>query len=471
MAINPLQPPINYAGMVPQINIGQQFAELGQVLVERQKRTQAEEVKATYKTDLQSVLDNPSMKAFNDFSLKYPQQREVIKDVASRFTQEQQDSEFDVGRDVAVSLENKNPDVALNILNQAIDARKNSNLPTTVYDQIKQILSNTDDPDRIKKAQAQTNFSLTLLNPEKFGKVVESLEKQKLAPSALRESIAKADEAVIKAANAVATAPDDIAKAKAQRLLEEEKAKQEAVKAKYAEREAIDAIIKRGADLGLTKAQTTKVVVETKNLNETGKMLKLDYEAALKGVPLPSKNTGTNVGNATEDERKAAGWLSQATNAYTNMLKAMYTKEGKRTGAEIVGTSELALGKFAQTPERQNFVQAASSLSEALLRAATGAGVNKDEALQKLEELTPTYFDTDENIKQKLAAIPVYLDSLKARAGRAAPSDFKIPTKEGVIETKPFSITVGSATYNFPTQAAADTFKNSDAYKKAAGIK
>jgi hypothetical protein len=182
MAINPLQPPINYAGMVPQINIGQQFAELGQVLAERQKRTQAEEMKAAYAADLQAVLNNPSMKAFNDFSLKYPQQREAVKDVASRFTQEQQDAEFNIGRDIAVSLENKNPDAALNILNQTIEARKNSNLPTTVYDQIQQILSNTDDPERIKKAQRQTNFSLTLLNPEKFGKVVESLEKQKLTP-------------------------------------------------------------------------------------------------------------------------------------------------------------------------------------------------------------------------------------------------------------------------------------------------
>jgi len=105
MAINPLQAPINYAGMVPQINIGQQFSELGQVLAERQKRTQAEEIKKTYAIDLQGVINDPSMKKFNDFSLKYPQQREAVKDVASRFTQEQQDSEFNVGRDVAVSLE------------------------------------------------------------------------------------------------------------------------------------------------------------------------------------------------------------------------------------------------------------------------------------------------------------------------------------------------------------------------------
>jgi len=38
MAINPLQPPINYAGILPQVNIAQQFSEFGQVLADRQKR-------------------------------------------------------------------------------------------------------------------------------------------------------------------------------------------------------------------------------------------------------------------------------------------------------------------------------------------------------------------------------------------------------------------------------------------------
>jgi len=180
MAINPLQPPVNYLGMIPQLDLAKQFEGFGEALAERQKRTQTEEVKAAYKTDLQEVLNNPSMKAFNDFSLKYPQQREAVKDVASRFTTEQQDAEFNIGRDVAISLENDKPEVALNIVNKAITARKGSNLSTAVYDQIQQILSNTEDPDRVKKAKRQTNFALTLLNPEKFGKVVESLEKQKL---------------------------------------------------------------------------------------------------------------------------------------------------------------------------------------------------------------------------------------------------------------------------------------------------
>jgi hypothetical protein len=42
--------------------------------------------------------------------------------------------------------------------------------------------------------------------------------------------------------------------------------------------------------------------------------------------------------------------------------------------------------------DRQKFMQGSSSLSEALLRAATGAGVNKDEAAQKIQELTPVFW-------------------------------------------------------------------------------
>ena len=180
MAINPLQPPINYQPQM--VDLAPAFEQFGQALTERKKRTETETVKAQYAADLKSVLDNPSMSEFNKFALKYPQQREVIKDVSTRFTQDQQDAEFNIGRDVAIALENDKPEVALEILGQTIEAREKAKLPIGVYGQVQQILSNTDDPDRLKKAKAQTNFALTLLNPEKFGKVVETLEKQKIKP-------------------------------------------------------------------------------------------------------------------------------------------------------------------------------------------------------------------------------------------------------------------------------------------------
>jgi hypothetical protein len=152
-----------------------------------------------------------------------------------------------------------------------------------------------------------------------------------------------------------------------------------------------------------------------------------EQEAERKAAETPA----SSALKASEDERKAAGWLSQADNAYKNMLKAMETKPG----SEQPGWREATLGavglegakKAVQTPERQKFVQASKSLSEALLRAATGAGVNESEAKQKIEELTPSFLDDKETKQQKLDSIPVYLESLKTRAGRAAPEGYQPP--------------------------------------------
>ena len=127
----------------------------------------------------------------------------------------------------------------------------------------------------------------------------------------------------------------------------------------------------------------------------------------------------------TEDQAKAMGWLAQATNAYQNMVQA----KTDLPGANNPGVNDI-LAKFPAGGEtlatalrsgpRQRYLQAASSLSEALLRAATGAGVNKDEAIQKIKEIVPQPFESEEVIKQKEASIPIYLESLKVRSGPGA---------------------------------------------------
>lgn len=126
----------------------------------------------------------------------------------------------------------------------------------------------------------------------------------------------------------------------------------------------------------------------------------------------------------TEDQGKATGWLSQATNAYDNMQNALKsTPSAAKPGINDAIAKVPGLGSAANAlrgADRQKYLQASSSLSEALLRAATGAGVNKDEALQKVQELTPQFGEGDDVIKQKMDAIPVYLESLKVRAGPGA---------------------------------------------------
>lgn len=131
--------------------------------------------------------------------------------------------------------------------------------------------------------------------------------------------------------------------------------------------------------------------------------------------------------NPTEDERKAAGWVAQAEFAMKNAEEAIAAEPG----AAAIGWGERAAGfvpgigedlaNVARSPARQRFVQASRSFAEAALRAATGAGVNIEEARQKVAELTPQIGDGKDAIAQKKEAWNVYLGSLKARAGRALP--------------------------------------------------
>jgi hypothetical protein len=117
----------------------------------------------------------------------------------------------------------------------------------------------------------------------------------------------------------------------------------------------------------------------------------------------------------------------QADNAFGNMKKALEADpSAARPGINdaIAAIPSFGLGEVIgnsmRSKERQMFMQGASSLSEALLRAATGAGVNKDEAVQKIKELTPVFGEAAATTKQKMDAIPLYIESLKVRAGPGA---------------------------------------------------
>jgi hypothetical protein len=360
-------------------------------------------------------------------------QAKSIRESFDMLSGERQNAALQQSGQVFSAFKAGKPDIAITLLDQQIAGKRNTGDEAGA-----KFLETWRDVAKENPKATEDYFGFTISQMPGGKDVISSAislsEEGRTAaqgPAELREKLAKASQEETKALVAVETATDDVSKAKAQRKYEEAKARNEEIKAKYAVKEAEDAIQKRLADLGLTKAQTNKYNVETRNLSTEGKLLKLDFDAAVKGLPLPSKNAGTTVATATEDERKAAGWLAQATNAYSNMLKAMYTSKGEATGAELPGFLE-ATGipgqRYSQSEERQRFNQAAGSLSEALLRAATGAGVNESEAKQKIEELTPTYLDKKENIEQKLAAIPMYLQSLQSRAGRAGPANYKIPT-------------------------------------------
>lgn len=464
--------PINYLSQVADpfaqalqgVKIGAGMADLEaqRALAARQAQQQqlAAQEQARFFTN-----PNPTMRdAARYASLLTPEQAKAFQPFMEGISKEQQQTSLKKAGQLLSALQ-LNPEIAVKRFQDEATAARNSGdeEDASFFERLAEA---TNDP---AKGGAQAAFKALVKSSayipgakeffENIDKGLGTARDEALAPSKLQEQQAKAAQEVVKAENAIATAEDDVAKAKASRYFEEAKAKKEEVDAKYAVQTKL-------ADLGFKQAQTNKFMVETRNLDTQGKMLSLDFQAALQGLPLPSKKTEGGGGAATEDERKAAGWLAQATNAYNNMLGAMYTKEGKKTGAEAPGKLESALGTLpfigegsaalARSTDRQKFTQAASSLSEALLRAATGAGVNRDEAKQKLEELTPLFTDDADTRKQKLEAIPVYLESLKARAGRAAPKDYKVPE----TPTNPLAITLPNGDlFIAPNQKAYDEFK------------
>jgi hypothetical protein len=388
-------------------------------------------------------------------------QAKAVRESFSMLSGERQQNALQQSGQVFSAFKAGKPEIAIGLLERQIEAKRNSG-----DNEGAMFLETWRDVAKENPKATEDYFGFTISQMPGGDKVIESAVKfggerraEAQAPAELRQKLAAADKAEAEAKVKMETATDDIAKAKATREFEQAKAKKEQIQADTELETRLQAI-------GLQKSQINKFKVETRNLDTQGKMLSLDFQAALNGLPLPSKKTEGGGGTATEDERKAAGWLAQATNAYNNMLGAMYTKEGKTTGAEKPGVIESALGTLpfigegsaalARGTDRQKFTQAASSLSEALLRAATGAGVNRDEAKQKLEELTPLFTDDEETRKQKLAAIPVYLDSLKSRAGRAAPSGYQVP----LAPTNALSITLPDGTvFTAPNQKALDEFK------------
>ena len=167
-------------------------------------------------------------------------------------------------------------------------------------------------------------------------------------------------------------------------------------------------------------------------LRETGRGIEAIDVASIKpGTVLPAPVTkpgGSAIvkppaggGLPTEDERKAAGWLAQAENAWNNMSNIIKKNPRAIEQGLMERVVPEGVANVVRSEDRQMFLHGARSLAEAALRAATGAGVNYEEARQKVEELTPVYGDKPAVIKQKLDSVKVYLDSLKSRAGRALP--------------------------------------------------
>jgi len=310
MAINPLQPPTNYMAMLPQVDLGQKFAEFGQALAQRQQREAALNVQKQYAADLQSTLDNPNQKAWSTLIAKYPSQREAFKEAQAGFAKEQLSNEFNQGSEISMALESKNPEVAKALVQRSVDARKNSGQPTGIYEQVLDALNSGN----VKGAQAGVNMALSLLDPEKFQKMVESRGAAAAAPDKLRAEGAAADKAVAAAKIEQANATNAEEKAAADAALATANAKKAKVEAKYAEPNSILDLEKKGWDIKKVKedidinrrnssiaALNAQISKETNNLKRNELLLKSEDLQRQRDETIRAKTAEVETGAATAD--------------------------------------------------------------------------------------------------------------------------------------------------------------------------
>lgn len=193
-----------------------------------QGRQQAEQ----YQADILSAMQSPTPQNFAALALKYPTQREAIKQAFDGLSEADRKDQQGFGSQAYSALISGNPEIAADITRRRIQARQNSGLDTSSEENLLSIIEKSP-----QQAQAALGFTLShISDPENFAKQFAALQgnqrDEQLQGSKVAQSDADARKATTAADVAAATAGADISKAQAEAVTK-------GVEAKYADTEAL----------------------------------------------------------------------------------------------------------------------------------------------------------------------------------------------------------------------------------------
>lgn len=187
--------PINYMAAMPQIDLSRSFANLNQGLADigkmRQAEAAAEEAKraqAQYAADLQSTINDGSMQAWATLQGKYPSLAENLGKAAANYEQGYRDKEFSSVLGIQSALENGRVDVARGMIDQKIQALKNSGKNASGYEQVIAEL----DKGNVKGAMNVANFELMAIDGKRFKEYVDTRGTMAKQPGEVRKAEAEA---------------------------------------------------------------------------------------------------------------------------------------------------------------------------------------------------------------------------------------------------------------------------------------
>jgi hypothetical protein len=467
--INPLMQPINYT-----VDVQSPFEsalggfKLGAGIAEVQAAQQARERAQTAQTELANLFKNPNATA-TDYSrvtafLPKDQAATVLSGFEAQ-TKEQQQNTLKQGTQVYTAIKSGNLPVAEMQLKEQATALRNAGREKEAqgYDDLSNLI-------RLNPTGAQTTIALTIAGLPGGKEFLESADKtlstqraEALQPSALKEAVAKAEKAVSDAIVAKETATNAPAMAKAEADLKAAEAAKAQVEAKYAEQVTKLGIRKTEEDIIINKenariaALNAAIARETNDLKRQDLQQKIDdakekRDTADREQQATLANQSADIDNfintATRIKQTPRNIINSATGPIASRLPT--TNQDVADFEALVETlgSQAFLAQIPKIKGTGNLTEKegdklqASLQNLSLKQSPDRLLANVDEAVRLLEKARVT---------------------ITARTG--------LPTVPSDVPARELNVTVGGTTYNFPTKAAADAFKNSDAYKKAAGIK
>ena len=351
--INPFQPPINYSIDVQSpfeaalggFKLGAAGAEVQAKQAEAQAKETARKNAMDAQAKVQALLADKNATASQltqaSFLLPEAQANNVLK-IAGEMTTVQNQNILSQAGEVYSALKAGQPEIAKQLLQDQIDAHRNSgNEPkakaTETY--LKLIGVNpTGAQNTIGIMMAMMPGGKEIL--ENVDKTLSTSRLEALAPEAQRKAVADADAAIADAKTKQATAITAPDKTAADLALAKANAAKAAVDAKYAEQVALADLKKKAADLGLTNAQIGSALAQARKLSLESQKAVLELEALKAGTPDPAKafEQEEKLRKEFQVRNKVYGELGTT---YSNIESSSKAKSGPGDIALITGFMKM----------------------------------------------------------------------------------------------------------------------------------
>lgn len=449
--INPLMRPIDYSVDVQSpfeaalggFKLGASVSEIQAAQQKRDLERQALERAQAAQTELQNLFTNPNATSadYARVSAFLPKdQAAIVTQGFERKTKDQQESDLKLGGQVYSAVKSGKLDIAKQRLQDSADAYRNSGREAdarAAEDAIEFIDFNpTGAQATIGVYMARLPGGTAYL--EAADKALATVRAEAKAPFELTETQAKAQSAAVAAKFAESNAVTDLTK-KGWDITKV----QEDIK-----------IAKQNANIAAMNAATAK---ETNALKRQENELKLQEmidkrDATVRQVTAEVESARGDMDNFLNTANRIKQTPREIINSATGPVASRLPTFGQQT-ADFEGLVETlgAQAFISQIPK----IRGTGALSEK-------EGDKLQASLQNLS-LKQSPDRLLENVNESIRLIEKARKTLSIKSG--------LPDTPMDIPSMELNVTVSGTTYNFPTKAAADAFKNSDAYKKAAGIK